>query len=262
MVAGVTGGAQGIGRSIATLLAMNGAAVAVIDVDAGHASTAAAEIEDIGVRACAITRDLSEPGAGSAIVSETVEALGRLDILVNNARGGHKGVQGAETEENWDVTLSVCLKAPFFAAQAALSVMERGGSIINVVSVAGRHVSCETASYHAAKAALEHVTRYLAVRAGVAGLRVNAVAPGFIVKDEHLERYTRADNTDYRALVESCHPLGFPGQSNDVAAAVLYLCSPAARFITGHTLVVDGGLSLQEAWAVLSGNQDATRQNV
>jgi len=255
-IALVTGAARGIGRTIAQAFAEHGATVAIADINELGSREVKTDIERAGGKADVFPVDLSRTGAGPGVVNAVVERLGRLDLLVNNARGGQRGRMDRETEENWDLTVTVCCKAPFLASQEAISVMERtgGGAIVNIVSISAKCVTRESASYHASKAALEHLTRYLAVTAGPSNVRVNAVAPGFIVQDEHLERYNREDNISYREQAVCCHPIGRVGASQDVADAALYLCSDAARFVTGVTLVVDGGFGLRDAWNLLSAN--------
>ena len=112
----------------------------------------------------------------------------------------------------------------------------------------GSHVSLEDAAYHVVKAGLASVSRYLAVYGGPHGVRVNTVVPGFIVQDEHQQRFSRGSNSDFRSRAEAIHPLRRVGTSDDVADAVAFLCSPAAKFITGQEIVVDGGLTVQDGW--------------
>ena len=249
-VALVTGSARGIGRSIAHRFAQLGATAIIADRDLEGAERTVAALVAEGLSARSHSVDLTQPGAAAALVRDVAATCGRLDVLVNNARAGGRSAALAETEDNWDLTMGVVLKAAYFASQEAVAVMagKGGGSIVNIGSVASRHVSGESAVYHAANAGLEQATRVLAAQAGAVGVRVNAVLPGFIIQDEHRARYDRDDNAAYRRRAELGHPLASVGSSADVAEAVVYLSSPAARFIPGHSLLVDGGLLLNDPW--------------
>ncbi len=253
-VAIVTGSARGIGRTIAGALGTAGAKVAVCDINRDAAEAAVKEFAKKGISAEHFPVDLSKPGEPGRMIDCVVERWGRLDILVNNARAGVRRGPLEDTEENWDLTQSVALRAAYFASQRAIPVMAAngGGNIVNICSVAALLVSLESAAYHAAKAGLMQVTRYLAANAGTQGVRVNAVVPGFIVQDEHRQRYMNDDNAAYRARAESCHPLRSVGRANDVAEAALFLCSDSAGFITGQAIVVDGGFTIQDPWTVMS----------
>ena len=254
-VALVTGSARGIGKSIAAAFGMAGAQVAVCDINGDSSEATVRELQKLGISAEYFVVDLSKNGEPQRMVTEVSKKFGRLDILVNNARAGVRRELLEESEDNWDLTMSVGLRAAFFASQRAIPVMETtgGGSIVNISSVAAFLVSLESASYHAAKASLVQLTKYLAVNSGARQIRVNSVLPGFIVQDEHRERYLRDDNAGYRARAEGCHPLKRVGNASEVADAVLFLCSDSARFITGQSIVVDGGFTVQDPWVVMSG---------
>jgi len=180
------------------------------------------------------------------------ERYKKLDILVNSARSGQRVQLLEETEQTWEDTLSVSLRAAFFTSQEAIRIMsQKGGSIVNIGSIAAFLSTHESPVYHIAKAGLLQMTRNLAVLAGSYKIRVNSVLPGFIVQDENQPRYRDLDNQVYRKVAEFCHPLGEVGSSDDVARAVLYLCSSEAAFITGQSLIVDGGATLQEQFGLL-----------
>ena len=232
-VAVVTGAGRGIGFTIARTLAARGAHVIIADIDSERGKSAQAIIRTEGGRADHVAIDLAKPGAGADLVQRAAALGGGLDILVNNARAGARLGFADETEANWDLAHNVGTKAAFFATQAAATFMRKrgGGAVVNIASVAGTQVTNEAPSYHATKAALLHLTRYLAVAAGEFGVRVNAVLPGLIVQDEHRERFDRADNAPYRALAAAYQPLGQIGSEADVAEAVAFLCSPRSTVV-------------------------------
>lgn len=257
-VALVTGSARGIGKSIATAFGMAGAQVAVCDINGDSSEATVRELQKLGISAEYFVVDLSKNGEPHRMVTEVSKKFGRLDILVNNARAGVRRELLEESEDNWDLTMSVGLRAAFFASQQAILLMgaNGGGNIVNIGSVAAFLVSLESAAYHATKAGLMQLTKYLAANAGPRKIRVNSVLPGFIVQDEHRERYLRDDNVGYRARAEGCHPLRRVGYANEVADATLFLCSDSARFITGQAIVVDGGFTVQDPWTVISAVAD------
>src|SRR5262245_507908 len=236
----VTGAARGIGRACALALAHAGADVALGLRDPTTGADLASEIEALGRRALRLPMDVSQLDQVRAAVAATVQHFGRLDILVNNAGLGPSNLAENVVEEDFDYTLAVNLKGTFFASQAAGQVMirQRYGRIINLSSQAG-FVALPTESvYCMTKAAIAHLTKCLAVEWGQYNITVNAVAPTFIATpgtDEAL-----ADPV-FKADVLSRIALGRIGQPEEVGAAVVYLASPAAALVTGHTLLLDGG---------------------
>lgn len=248
MVSIVTGSARGIGKCIARALGREGARLYICDIDQEKGRSAESELRSLGITADFFHVDLSKKGAPQSMVRDIAQQAGRLDVLVNNARSGKRVSMMQEDCHTWDQTMAVTLDAAFFASQEAIRIMAlgSGGSIVNVSSVAA-FLSChESPAYHAAKAGLLQLTRYLAVHAGPHGVRVNAVLPGFIVQPEHHPRYNRNDNRLYREIAEFCHPAGRVGNAQEVADAVVFLCSRKASFVTGQCLTVDGGLTVQE----------------
>lgn len=252
-VALVTGARRGMGKNIARALGREGATVVVADIDEASGLAARDELRAQGMAAEFVGVDLRESGMAQAMVRGVVETLGRLDVLVNNARAGRRTGLDDETEETWEDGIAVTLRAAFFASQEAIRTMARkgGGSIVNIGSIAALLATQESPIYHIAKAGMVQMTRYLAAQGGAARVRVNAVLPGFIVQDEHRARYEAADNQRYREMAEFCHPGGRVGTADDVAQAVLFLCSPEASFISGQYLVVDGGATLREQFGLL-----------
>jgi 3-oxoacyl-[acyl-carrier protein] reductase len=254
----VTGAARGIGLCIARRLAEEGAHVVIADVNVDKGAQAAHALSAWGT-VDFLPTDLSLPGGGEAMVAAAARLTGRVDVLINNARSGRRLGLLEESEENWDQVMEVGLKAAFFASQATIRVMaERGGCrIVNVASVAAIQATLESPSYHAAKSGLLHLTRYLAVAGGPYRAFVNCVLPGLIVQEEHRPRFDSEGNEAYRAMAVSYQPLGEVGTEQDVAEAVLYLCSERARYVSGACLTLDGAATAQEPFGLLM--RQATR---
>jgi NAD(P)-dependent dehydrogenase (short-subunit alcohol dehydrogenase family) len=239
-VALVTGAARGIGRACALALAHAGADVALGLRDGKTAGDLAKEIEGMGRRALRLQMDMSRLDEIQSAVAAAVAHFGRLDILVNNAGVAPENLAENVREKDFDLTLAVNLKGTFFASQAAGRVMirQKHGRIINLGSQAG-FVALPTESiYCMTKAAISHLTRCLAVEWGRYDITVNAVAPTFI-RTPGTEECLSSDA--FRADVLSRIALGRIGEPMEVAAAVVYLASPAASLVTGTTLLIDGG---------------------
>jgi len=250
----VTGAARGIGLNIARAMAKEGCFLALSDIDGKMLSHAKDQLLKDGLQVELFPVDLGLPDEPRHLIERVVKKLGRLDIVVNNARAGKRCTLEKESEENWDLTFNVNLKAAFFLAQAAIEFMSNEGSIITINSISSSLVSDESPSYQITKAGLLQLTRYLAVSVGKRGIRVNSVIPGYIVQDEHRSKYSAMGpkQEKYRATVEALHPLETgPGYSDDIANAVIFLASKEAKFITGQGIVVDGGLSIQDPTKIL-----------
>ena len=249
----VTGAARGIGLCIARRLAEEGAQVAIADVNVETGTQASNDLRRLGLSVDFIPADLSVSGGGQGMVAAAVHLMGRVDVLINNARAGHRLGLLEETEENWDQTMTVGLKAAFFAAQATIRLMaERGGCrIVNMSYVAAIQTTLESPSYHASKAGLLHLTKYLAVAGGPYRAYVNCVLPGLIVQEEHRARFDSEGNEAYRAMVSQYQPMGEVGSEQDVAEAVLYLCSKRARYVSGACLTLDGAATAQEPFGLM-----------
>lgn len=240
-VALVTGAARGLGRAISLALANAGADIALGLRDRNTGSALAQEIETMGRRALPLQMDMARLNQISSAVVDAVAHFGRLDILVNNAgvAPGHPAEDF--TEEDFDYTMAVNVKGTFFASQAAGRVMirQKRGRIINMGSQAG-FVALPTESvYCTTKAAIAHMTKCLAVEWGKHNITVNAVAPTFIftpgTEEALADPAFRADTVE---RIAALHRIGEP---MDVAGAVVFLASPAASLITGHTILIDGG---------------------
>ena len=238
----VTGGGSGIGRQMAEALAELGANIVLCARKVERCEQAAAELEELGVKAIGLRCDVREPGEVAAVVDRTLEELGGIDVLVNNA-GTSWGAPAEETPlEGWQKVVDVNLTGVFLFAQAAGRVMlERGsGSIVNIASVAGLHGSpagrMDAVAYNAGKGGVIAFTRDLARKWAGRGVRVNAIAPGWFPSDMSkvlLDRFGEEFVTQV--------PLGRFGGPDDLKGAVGFLASPASAYVTGHTLVVDGG---------------------
>jgi NAD(P)-dependent dehydrogenase (short-subunit alcohol dehydrogenase family) len=238
-VALVTGASYGIGHGLARSLAAAGARVAVAARSAEPLAELAREIDGL-----ALPLDVTDVPAISRAVHATVERFGRLDILVNNAGLGENHDALDVTEADWDRLMDVNLKGLFFCCQAAAKVMlPRGyGRIINLSSQAGSVGIARHAVYSASKGGVNQLTRVLALEWSPRGVTVNAVAPTFIETPGTRERLAEPQ---FRASVLERIPAGRVGSVDDVAAAVLYLASPAAGLVTGSVLAVDGGWTVQ-----------------
>lgn len=235
-VALVTGASRGLGAGIATGLLEADATVIGTSRNPDSATQVAKQLGSVPV-----VMDITEVASVRAGVDRVASELGRLDILVNNA--GLNIPQGVfdVDEASWDAVLDTNLKGTFFAAQAAARCMVtngEGGRIINIASQAGVVGIEERSAYGASKGGAVLLTKVLAIELAQHGITVNAVAPTFIATE--LTRGT-LENPTWRERVLSRIPLGRIGESEDVAAATVYLASPAAAMVTGHTLLVDGG---------------------
>ena len=237
-VAIVTGASAGLGVAIAQALAEAGA-----DVGLGARRVAGMEqtrqlVEAAGQKAACVATDISKPEDCRNLVEQTVLQLGRVDVLVNNAGLGRAISAAKETPESFDEVLAINVRGSFLMAQAAAEAMTEGGSIINISSImAFWSVGMPQASYMASKAALLGMTRDLAQQwTGRKGIRVNAIAPGFF-KTEMTGHFFE----ELMAAQGPSIPAGRAGDPSELAAAVVFLASEASSYITGETLVVDGG---------------------
>lgn len=238
-VALVTGGTRGIGRAIAEALARAGADIAVSSASGQDAAVHAAILAS-GRRYAYFRCDLAERASRSRLVPQVIETMGRLDILVNNAGTTHRAPAAEYPLAEWDRLLSVMLTAAFELAQAAARAMlaQGTGRIINIASLLSFQGGLYVPAYAAAKSGLAGLTRSLANEWAAHGINVNAIAPGYILTDltEPLER----DPVRGPQILQRI-PAARWGVPDDLAGAAIFLASEAARYIHGHTLVVDGG---------------------
>ncbi len=240
-VALVTGASRGIGRAIATTLAASGASVMLSSRKIDALEVVADEIRAAGGKADAFAANAGEPDQAEACVAATVERYGAIDILVNNAATNpYMGPTLGIDPSRFDKTVAVNWRGPLTWTQAAwtASMQARGGVILNIASVGGLSAGTSIAIYNGTKAALMHMTRALAAEMAP-GVRVNALAPGLVKTD--MARALWEPNEEAMARHTPLRRLGEP---QDIANGALYLCSDAASWVTGVTLIVDGGAML------------------
>ena len=235
----VMGGSRGIGRATALAFAQAGAAVALCARTEAALLATKGEIEALGVPCFAAQADLADPAAIARFVPDAAAALGGINVLVNNASGFGRG----DDEESWAASVSVDLMAIIRATAAALPFLEHAsdGAVVNVASISAMRATKRNPAYGAIKAAAIHYTASQARTLAARGLRVNAVAPGSIeFPGGSWERRRTEDAALYNATLEQI-PFGRLGTPEEVAEVVLFLASARARWITGQTIVVDGG---------------------
>ena len=237
----VCGGSRGIGRSTALGFAQAGASVSICARSPGPLEATRAEIAALGVAAHAAPCDLGDRDAVTAYVGAAGEALGGIDVLVNNA----SGFGSQDTEEGWKAGLSVDVMATVRASRAALPFLEQSrGSIVNVSSISGFMASARTPAYAAVKALLINYTQSQAAMYAPKGVRANAVAPGSIeFPGGSWEARKTSDPKLYNGILAGI-PFGRLGTPEEVAEVAMFLASPAARWVTGQTIIVDGGQML------------------
>jgi NAD(P)-dependent dehydrogenase (short-subunit alcohol dehydrogenase family) len=257
----VTGGALGIGKGIVEGFAREGAAVSIADIDQAAAERLADGLRGRGARVVVTIGDVSSAADAERMVRETVDGLGRLDVLVNNA-----GIQPIDwyfrvedtPEEVWDRILGVNLKGQFLMAKYAMPHIRRagGGAVINMASVQGLQSMPGVPSYAASKGGILSLTRNMAMDYAHEGIRVTAICPGTI-DSEMVRTSARAEGGDLDANLRrygAFHPIGRLGRPEDIANAALFLASDRASFITGEYLCVDGGFMALGAWASSAGS--------
>jgi len=249
-VALVTGGASGIGRGIAQAFADAGARVCIADLDAARGAAAAAELERGGADAFAVATDVADAASVAAAVAALEARWGALHHVVNCAGIDRPLPLDDLDEATYDRVVDVDQKSVYLVTRRALPLLERsgGGAVVNISSVMAWYTAPGYVAYTAAKAGVVGMTRALAVELGPRGVRVNAICPGFIdtpIWQRHLDAMAPEVAAAFAERVRALHPVGRRGTPEDVADATLFLCSAAARFITGTHLIVDGGVSLR-----------------
>ena len=240
-VAIVTGAAQGIGRAIALGLAREGADVVIADIQLDKAVETAEEIERMGRRSIAVKTDVSRLTDLSAMVETTLETFGRVDILVNNAGIALPTPFFETTEGAWDKIMAINLKAVFFCSQYVARIMaeKRSGKIVNLASTSSFVAGRQEVPYAISKAGVRMLTAAAAAELAPYHVNVNAIAPGLIKTPLTEKHFPSPEALEERVKAKT--PMGRAGRPKDLVGAVVFLCSADADYVTGHTLVVDGG---------------------
>jgi len=249
-VAIVTGGATGIGGGTVLRLAEEGAKVLIADIEERIANERVGMVRENGGTAEVLRADMSKEEDIRAMVAEAVKRFGRLDIVVNNAYapafGGGGGTAERVSPEGWDAAMGILVKSMYLSTKYAVPEMRKvgGGAIVNISRVHGLLQAPGAMLYEVGKGAVISLTRQLAVEYGKDGIRVNAICPGHIVTERIAER-TWKNNPSGLAFFAAQYPVRRTGKPVDIANGVVFLASDDASFITGHALVIDGGLTLQ-----------------
>jgi NAD(P)-dependent dehydrogenase (short-subunit alcohol dehydrogenase family) len=242
----VTGATSGIGRATSEAFARDGASMLLVGRDEAALAEVADVVRGAGGRPAICRADVTASDAPDLIVRTAIDAFGHLDVLVNAAGVIATGTLEATTDEVWDTMMAVNLRAPFRLMRAAAPhLAERKGTVVNVSSVNGLRSFPGVLAYCVSKAGVDHLTRCAAIEMAPRGVRVNAVNPGVTVTNLH--RRSGMGDTQYAAFLErskETHPLGRPGQPEEIAALILFLASDRAAWMTGETIPIDGGRHL------------------
>lgn len=239
----VTGGGSGIGAATAAMFAERGAAVMIMDQDAAAGAAMQEQLQATGVRCELVVGDVSDPAACRKAVAETVQRLGSLDVLVNNAGGGRLVATEELSDAEWRHMQGINSDGTFYMSREAVRVMaaRSGGAIVNMASIYGMVGFASHAAYVAAKGAIISLTRALAIEFAPRNIRVNAVAPGMILTPLIHRNLT----DEHRRYFMGLHPVGRLGRPEEVASVICFLASDDASFVTGACLPVDGGYTAQ-----------------
>jgi len=239
-IAIVTGSKRGIGKSIALELAKEGAKIVISDIDLKECQDVCDEIKKMGLDAIAVKCDVSKKGDVDAMVEKTIQKFQKIDIIVNNAGVVLMKPFLEMTEKDWDFILDINLKGVFLCTNAVAKQMikQKSGKIISITSIAGEVGFMNTSAYCASKAGIINLTRELALELCPYNINVNAVAPGVIATN--MTEDMLKDKKTKEGLLANI-PLGRVGKPEEIGKAVIFLASDDSNYVTGHTLVVDGG---------------------
>jgi len=242
----VTGASSGIGRATALRFGRAGAALLAVGRDASALARVAADVQREGGRCSVFTADVTDAKAPAAIVDTALERLGGLTTLVNAAGIIGSGTIENSTDEQWDMMMDINSRAPFRLMRAAMpALIQSKGSVVNVSSVTGLRSFPGVLAYCVSKSAIDQLTRCAALEVAAKGVRINAVNPGVVISNLH--RRGGMDEEKYAAFLEhskATHPVGRPGEPNEIADLIFFLASPNAGWITGETISIDGGRHL------------------
>jgi len=246
-VAVITGAGSGIGRACALAFAAEGAKVVVADIAVTDGENTVGMVKAAGCEAVFVPCNVAKSADVSALMAETVRTYGRLDYACNNAGiGGPPMTSGEYREEDWRAVIDVNLTGAWLCMKYELEIMQQQGSgvIVNMASILGKVGFATAPAYVAAKHGLIGLTKTAALEYATQNIRVNAVCPGFIYTPL-LEKAGMQTGSEMHTLISNLHPMKRMGTSEEVAGAVIWLCSDAASFVTGHALMVDGGYTAQ-----------------
>ena len=242
----VTGATSGIGRSAARAFGREGASLVLVGRNEAALASIAEDVQRAGGDARCCVADVTTAEAPAEIIGRAVKEFGGVDVLVNAAGVIASGTLDVTTDEVWDAMMSVNVRAPFRLMRAAAPhLVSRKGSVVNVSSVNGLRSFPGVLAYCVSKAGVDHLTRCAAIEMAPLGVRVNAVNPGVTVTNLH--RRSGMDETQYAAFLErskTTHPLGRPGDPDEIAALIVFLASDRAAWMTGETIPIDGGRHL------------------